>query len=121
MFTAELGRGEDARRVLDHLARGINLSLFGNPWECPPASVVRKGNDWMKKYYDELEKADPVMIDTRKVVFIGESGAGKTRCDLGCNIDGRNVLHLRHFLCRNDLVKPRFQCRAVLPQPIVCG
>ena len=85
MFTAELGRGEDARRVLDHLARGINLSLFGNPWECPPASVVRKGINWMKKYYDELERADTVLIDTRKVVFIGESGAGKTRCDYGCN------------------------------------
>ena len=85
MFTAELGRGEDARSILDNLARGITFSLEGNPWECPPASVVRKGINWMKKFYDELERADPVLIDTRKVVFIGESGAGKTRCDYGCN------------------------------------
>ncbi|CAM9968091.1 unnamed protein product [Ascophyllum nodosum] len=32
----------------------------------------------MKKYYNELERADPVLIDSRKVVFIGHSGAGKT-------------------------------------------
>ena len=107
MFTAGLGTGEDARLILDRLApKADYLTLFDNPWECPPASVVRKGIDWMKKYYDELEKADPVMIDTRKVVFIGESGAGKTRCDYGCNrhsitldcyIVGRNVLHQRHL------------------------
>ena len=57
-----------------------DIALNGNPWECPPAPVVDKGIGPMKKYYNELERADPVLIDSRKVVFIGHSGAGKTRC-----------------------------------------
>lgn len=109
MFTAGLGRGEDARGVLNFLEQVQIFRFSNNPWECPPASVVDKGLDWMKKYYDELERADPVMIDTRKVVFIGESGAGKTRCDyecnqcrstLGCDVVDRNVLHLRHYVVK---------------------
>ena len=75
-----LGKGEDARVVLDLLPRVKNVSLEDNPWECPPASFVSKGIGAMKKYYDELKRADPVFIDSRKVVFIGRSGAGKTRC-----------------------------------------
>ena len=75
-----LGKGEDARVVLDLLSRVKNVFLQHNPWECPPASVISKGIGAMKKYYDELKRADPVFIDSRKVVFIGRSGAGKTRC-----------------------------------------
>ncbi|CAM9377077.1 unnamed protein product, partial [Ascophyllum nodosum] len=47
-------------------------------WERPPAPVVNKGIGPIKKYYDELEKASSVLVDSRKVVFIGHSGAGKT-------------------------------------------
>ena len=76
---SELGKGEGARIVLDLLSRVEVVFLEGNPWECPPAPVVSKGIGPMKKYYDELKKADAVLIDSRKVVFIGRSGAGKTR------------------------------------------
>ena len=74
-----LGKGEGARVVLHLLSRVKDVRLTNNPWECPPAPVVSKGIGPMKKYYDELERADPVLIDSRKVVFIGRSGAGKTR------------------------------------------
>ena len=75
----------DARHVLDLVSQIElrELSLSNNPWERPPASVVNKGIGPMMKYYDELEKASPVIVDSRKVVFIGHSGAGKTRCSHG--------------------------------------
>ena len=79
LFMSGLGKGEDARVVLDLLSRVQYFGSENNPWECPPASVVSKGIGAMKKYYDELKRADPVFIDSRKVVFIGRSGAGKTR------------------------------------------
>ena len=80
LFMSGLGKGEDAGVVLDLLSRVEHFDLGNNPWECPPAPVVSKGIGPMKKYYDELKRADPVFIDSRKVVFIGCSGAGKTRC-----------------------------------------
>ena len=80
LFMSGLGKGEDARVVLDLLSRVKYFGLENNPWECPPVLVVSKGIGPMKKYYDELKRADPVLIDSRKVVFIGRSGAGKTRC-----------------------------------------
>ena len=80
LIMSGLGKGEDARVVLDLLSRVKSIFLGDNPWECPPAPVVSKDIGPMKKYYDELERADPLLIDSRKVVFIGRSGAGKTRC-----------------------------------------
>ncbi|CAN0429790.1 unnamed protein product, partial [Ascophyllum nodosum] len=70
----------DARHVLDLVSQIElrELSLSNNPWERPPAPVVNKGIGPMMKYYDELEKASPVIVDSQKVVFIGHSGAGKT-------------------------------------------
>ena len=79
----------DARHVLDLVSRieEGQLSLDNNPWERPPEPVVKKGIGPIKRYYDELEKAspvaNPVLVDSRKVVFIGHSGAGKTRCSHG--------------------------------------
>ena len=77
-----LGKGAHASVILDLLSR-VHFSLLDNPWECPPAPVVYKGISAMKKYYDEIDGLDPVRVDTRKVVFIGRSGVGKTRCDQG--------------------------------------
>lgn len=79
MFVSGMGTGSDAIHVLDLLARTKSIRLEANPWEMPPAPVVDRGIDAMRKYYDEVAKVKPVLIDSRKIVFIGYSGAGKTR------------------------------------------
>lgn len=54
-------------------------SIVANPWESPPVPVVAKGIDAIKKYHEELKRTAAVLVDARKVVFIGHGGAGKTR------------------------------------------
>lgn len=87
MFTAGLGRREDARSVLDHLIHVIEILLDGNTWECSPTSVVREGVEWLKMYDDGLEGDDPVLIDTCwKVVFIGQSGDPSWKAQVGLRV-----------------------------------
>lgn len=80
MTCLESGIGTDLRSLLGR----TDHELSGNPWEYPPAPVVAKGLGAINKYFEELERTAAVLVDVRKVVFIGHGGAGKTRYVSSC-------------------------------------
>lgn len=80
--------------LLSLLAKVRVFDLGGNPWESPPVPVVAKGVDAIKKYYGELEQTAAVLVDARKIVFIGHGGAGKTRYVMQLYLPHFDVLEL---------------------------
>jgi small GTP-binding protein len=56
---------------------GGGLSLKGNPLEHPPVEIVQQGRNAVKKYFEELEKAQKPLNEV-KVLLVGEGAAGKT-------------------------------------------
>lgn len=68
------------RRLLDILDGVKKLKLDNNPWAEPPESVVDKGKEGIKGYFEDLY-AEPCRIqhNSVKVVLVGQEGAGKTR------------------------------------------
>ncbi|CAN0148410.1 unnamed protein product [Ectocarpus sp. 6 AP-2014] len=65
-------------RLLDVLDR-VSWRRGGNPWTEPPESIVAKGPESIRAYFDDLY-ADPCRIkrSSVKVVLVGQEGAGKT-------------------------------------------
>lgn len=60
---------------------GPHVSLNSNPWGEPPESIVAKGRNSVRGYFEDLF-ADHCRIKRRggvKVVLVGQEGAGKTR------------------------------------------
>ncbi len=53
------------------------ISLYDNPLEIPPLSVVEKGNDAVLRYLEEFGKGEG-KIHEAKLLIVGEGGAGKT-------------------------------------------
>ncbi|CAB1116371.1 unnamed protein product [Ectocarpus sp. CCAP 1310/34] len=66
--------------VLDSSVRLIAVGLSGNPWAEPPESIVVKGLENIRGYFEDLY-AEPCRIkrSSVKVVLVGQEGAGKTR------------------------------------------
>lgn len=61
------------------------MRLDGNPWVMPPEAVVEKGLEAVRKYLQDVQTAkeagaDVTSLKLLKVVLVGSSGAGKTRC-----------------------------------------
>ena len=75
-----MGTGDHAGSLLRVLLKpNCAVTLYGNPWECPPAAVVAAGENSIRGYYNELKRHAPLMTKSLKVVLGGHSGAGKTR------------------------------------------
>jgi small GTP-binding protein len=53
------------------------LSLKGNPLEHPPVEIVKQGREAVRKYFEELEKAEKPLNEV-KVLLVGEGASGKT-------------------------------------------
>jgi small GTP-binding protein len=53
------------------------LSLADNPLEHPPVEIAKKGREAVRKYFEELEKAEKPLNEV-KVLLVGEGAAGKT-------------------------------------------
>lgn len=67
------------RQLLDVLD-GVELHLDNNPWVEPPESIVGKGPDGIRRYFEDLY-AEPyrVVRNSVKIILAGQEGAGKTR------------------------------------------
>ena len=61
--------------------RKWHFDTHDNPWEFPPAAVVVKGQESVRKYYETWEQCDFSLAEVHalKLVFVGSYGAGKTR------------------------------------------
>lgn len=68
------------RRLLDVLDGACRLGLFNNPWAEPPESIVVKGAEVIRGYFEDLY-SEPCRFQRKivKVVLVGQEGAGKTR------------------------------------------
>eukprot|EP00903_Cladosiphon_okamuranus_P010804 g10207.t1 len=57
-----------------------HLDTDGNPWKFPPAAVVIKGLEGVRKFYTTWEQCDCSQeeVHALKLVFVGAYGAGKT-------------------------------------------
>jgi internalin A len=61
-------------------ARGIyggGLNLHGNPLTDPPEEIVRQGNAAVKNYFDEIERASVLFLES-KLLLVGSGDVGKT-------------------------------------------
>lgn len=68
---------------------GKSLRLRGNPWIMPPEAVVEEGLSAIETYLQDVVTAAEAGIGITtmqllKVVFVGSSRAGKTRCNFQC-------------------------------------
>lgn len=84
MFLLDLGDVEDALRLVNSFDE-FNLSLHNNPWRMPPEAVVEQGLPAVKSYLLDVQQAKAVgghimSLQLLKLVLVGSSGAGKTRC-----------------------------------------
>lgn len=82
-FAAGLGEAKDALRLM-RLPHIEFIKLKNNPWVMPPEAVVEKGGA-VHNYLLEVEEAAEAGAEVRtlkllKVVLVGSSRAGKTRC-----------------------------------------
>ena len=85
-----LGEVEDALNLVQRLrmstARGMeNLRLESNPWVMPPEAVVEEGLPAVVEYLTDVRTAEETGANVKelkllKVVLVGSSQAGKTRC-----------------------------------------
>ncbi|CAM9177444.1 unnamed protein product [Ectocarpus sp. 8 AP-2014] len=68
----------ELRRLLETLD-GADTDLGGNPWAEPPESIVTKGMESVRGYFEDLY-AEPCRVQRSsvKVVLVGQEGAGKT-------------------------------------------
>jgi Leucine-rich repeat (LRR) protein len=53
------------------------LNLYGNPLTDPPEEVVKKGKDVIKNYFDEIERASVLFLES-KLLLVGSGDVGKT-------------------------------------------
>ncbi|NIM17826.1 MAG: hypothetical protein GTO45_38105 [Candidatus Aminicenantes bacterium] len=53
------------------------LNLYGNPLIDPPEEIVKKGNDAVKNYFDEIERASVLFLES-KLLLVGSGDVGKT-------------------------------------------
>jgi GTPase SAR1 family protein len=53
------------------------LNLNGNPLTDPPEEVVKKGKDAIKNYFDEIERASVLFLES-KLLLVGSGDVGKT-------------------------------------------
>lgn len=84
MFILDLGDVDDALRMVNSFDE-FNISLHNNPWRMPPEAVVEQGIPAVKKYLLDVQLAkavggDVMSLQLLKLVLVGSSGAGKTRC-----------------------------------------
>ena len=61
------------------------LDLRGNPWKMPPEAVVEQGPEAIRIFLGDVYKASENGAEVKslkllKVVLVGASSAGKTRC-----------------------------------------
>ena len=112
------------RRTNFHESGG--LFLEGNPWVMPPEAVVEEGLDAVDNYLTEVRTANEAgaqvaTVKLLKVVLVGSSQAGKTRCLSSTNY--RNRCFRTNFsiergpasICLTDPVHHgRHQCRGPL-------
>ena len=107
--------------------RGMeNLRLESNPWIMPPEAVVEEGLPAVVEYLIDVRTAKEAGADVKelkllKVVLVGSSQAGKTRCLSSTNY--RNRCFRTNFsiergpasICLTDPVHHgRHQCRGPL-------
>jgi len=76
---------EALSQLLDVLTRlqkddEVDFRLFNNPWTEPPETIVKKGMEASREYFEALY-ADHFSVrrTNLKVVLVGHGGAGKTR------------------------------------------
>lgn len=69
------------RQLLDIFDRSRSrLILKDNPWVEPPESIVVKGHEAIRGYYENLyAERCRVRRNSVKVVLVGQEGAGKTK------------------------------------------
>ena len=68
------------QRLLDVLGGAVYVTLNNNPWAEPPESIVRKGTEGIRGYFEDLY-SEPCRIQRNsvKIILVGQEGAGKTR------------------------------------------
>jgi internalin A len=53
------------------------LNLYGNPLTDPPVEIVRQGKAAIKNYFDEIERASVLFLES-KLLLVGSGDVGKT-------------------------------------------
>jgi internalin A len=54
-----------------------SLNLYGNPIKDPPEEIVQQGNDAIKNYFAEIQKASVLFLES-KLLLVGSGDVGKT-------------------------------------------
>jgi signal recognition particle receptor subunit beta len=54
------------------------ITLYNNPLETPPISIVEQGNEAILNYFKQLEQQGAEQLNEAKLIIVGEPAAGKT-------------------------------------------